>query len=67
MKKYIWLAVTQDEYELPVAVADTAEELAAMVGTSVLNVRRLFRYHHMAKRSKVGRYCRVEIGENEEE
>lgn len=28
----IWLAVTQDKYQLPVAVADTAAELARMMG-----------------------------------
>lgn len=32
--KYIWMAVTPDEYELPLAVADTAKELAELVGLS---------------------------------
>lgn len=32
MGKYLWLAVTPDEYELPLAVADTARELGNMVG-----------------------------------
>lgn len=27
MSKYIWLAVEADKYELPLAVAETAEEL----------------------------------------
>lgn len=31
-KDYLWLAVTPDQYELPLAVADTAEQLAAMFG-----------------------------------
>lgn len=31
-KEYLWLAVTPDQYELPLAVADTAEQLAAMFG-----------------------------------
>lgn len=37
----MWLAVTPDQYELPLAVADTAEQLAAMFGLtrgSVLNL-----------------------------
>ena len=34
VKKYIWLAVTADEYELPLAVADSARELGKMVGLS---------------------------------
>ena len=32
--KYYWLAVTTDEYELPLAVADTARELGNMMGLS---------------------------------
>ena len=31
-KPYYWMAVEADEYELPLAVADTAEELGRMVG-----------------------------------
>ena len=37
-KKYIWLAVEADEYELPIAVADTAKELGEMLGTTKGNV-----------------------------
>lgn len=32
MPKYLWLAVEPDEYELPLAVADTARELGAIYG-----------------------------------
>lgn len=31
-QKYLWLAVTADELELPLAVADTARELGKMCG-----------------------------------
>lgn len=31
-KSYIWMAVTADEYELPIAIADTAEELGEILG-----------------------------------
>ncbi len=31
----LWMKVTHDKYELPVAVADTAGQLALMVGCSV--------------------------------
>lgn len=34
----LWVAVTQDEYELPVAVADTARELAEMFGVKTMTV-----------------------------
>lgn len=30
----LYIKVTQDKFELPIAVADTAGELAEMVGTS---------------------------------
>lgn len=33
-QKYLWLAVTPDKYELPLAVADSARELARMFGLS---------------------------------
>lgn len=29
---YLWMEVTNDEYELPIAIADTAKELAEMRG-----------------------------------
>ena len=32
MTKYYWLCVDIDEYELPIAVADTARELADILG-----------------------------------
>ena len=34
MREVIWMAVTPDEYELPVAVADTAAELGKKLGVS---------------------------------
>lgn len=34
VSKYLWLAVTADEYELPLAVADTSRELGKMLGLS---------------------------------
>lgn len=34
----IWLKVSHDKYELPLAVADTAEELAKICGTSKNNI-----------------------------
>lgn len=33
-KRVLWLEVTQDEYELPLAVADTSAQLAKICGTS---------------------------------
>ena len=33
--KVLWMKITKDEYELPVAVAETAAELARMLNVSV--------------------------------
>ncbi len=35
----VYMAVTADKFELPVAVADTAEELAQMLGVKAQSVR----------------------------
>ena len=29
---HVWMAVSADKYELPIAIADTAKELAEMIG-----------------------------------
>lgn len=36
--KYLWLCVDADEYELPIAVADSSIELARKCNTSKSNV-----------------------------
>ena len=38
-QKYIWMAVTADEYEMPIAIADTARELADILGLSVETIK----------------------------
>lgn len=37
-KEFLYLAVTNDKYELPIAVADSASELAKMLGLSVCTI-----------------------------
>lgn len=37
-KKYVYVKVTSDEYELPIFVADSVKELAQMCGTSVNSI-----------------------------
>lgn len=36
---YIWMKVTQDEFELPLAIADSSTELAIICGTTANNIR----------------------------
>ena len=38
----LYMKVTDDEYELPVAIADSAGELATMLGKSKYTVRSAF-------------------------
>lgn len=55
-KRYFWLAVTADEYELPLAVEDTAAVLARRLGVSEDTVR------VMEYRGKNERYRRTKKG-----
>ena len=50
----VYMAVTADKFELPVAVADTAEELAQMLGVKAQSVRvRVWRYkNNVLRRTK---------------
>ena len=59
---FVWLKVTTDRYELPVAVADTGEELARICGVSGNNV-----YSTMSKAKRLGHRCqyvRVKVEED---
>ena len=60
---FVWLKVSADKYELPLAVANTGEELARVCGVSPNNV-----YSTMTKAKRLGhkcKYIRVEITEGE--
>ena len=55
-QRYLWLAMTADEYELPLAVENTAAELARRLGVSEDTVR------VMEYRGKNERYRRTKKG-----
>ena len=55
-QQYFWLAVTADEYELPLVVEDTAAALARRLGVSENTVR------VMEYRGKNERYRRTKKG-----
>ena len=55
-QRYLWLAVTADEYELPLAVENTAAELARRLGVSENTVRT------MEYRGKNERYRKTRKG-----
>jgi hypothetical protein len=63
-KTTVWMAVSKDEYRLPIAIADTARELAEIFGTNENNVKTI------ASKGKHGniknpRYIAVEIDKEE--
>ena len=64
-KAIVWMAVSQDELRLPIAIADTAKELAELLGTTENNVK------SSASKCKHGvyknsRYIAVRIDEESE-
>ena len=61
---FVYMKVTKDEYELPLAVADTIPKLAEMVGAKKQNID-----DSMTNAKKLGRrtqYKKVDIGDDEE-
>ena len=61
--KYIFMLVTKDRYELPLAVADTRKELGEMLGVSPVTIA------NSITRAKKGghksKYVRVEFPDND--
>ena len=60
----VWMRITNDEYQLPVAVADTASQLARMCGTNANAIRSAVS-HVRSGRKKFCTYIVVEIDERE--
>ena len=61
---YVYMKITKDRYELPLAVADTGEELARICGTSINNV------YNAIRKARINnykcQYIRVNIEEGQE-
>ena len=64
MKKILWIKVTQDKYELPLAVTDTAQEMADLNNISVQAVK-ASAWSYKADRRKFSSYRSVRIDEDE--
>lgn len=66
----IWLAVTQDQFEFPVAIADSARELAQMVGvkpiTILSSVSRSRKCTRKTNRGVRRKYFCVEVEDDDE-
>ena len=66
MKQYVYMKVTTDKYELPVAVADSVKGLSNLVGATANSIRTcIWRNEHGDAKSSS--YRRVEIDEMEQE
>lgn len=61
MGEYLWLAVTPDKYELPVAVADTAMELGRMLGMKGNMVSKMYCHHQKGKFKKWTKYKIIKL------
>lgn len=61
----VYMKVTQDEYELPLAIASTVQELADICGTSANNIRSTMSRHKSGKFKKT-KYVKVEVSEEDE-
>lgn len=57
-KKYVYLYVTKDKFELPIIVADSLEELASKCGVTKHAISTGI--YHEKKFGKKSRYKRVE-------
>lgn len=63
----LWLAVTPDQYELPIAVADTAEQLSKLLGLKGNYVPKMYCMHKKGvfKEWKNYKIIKLEVSENE--
>lgn len=62
----LWMKVSEDEYELPLAVADSAEELSAMTGRTAGSIQAMVsKYKHGKK--YCGYWRTVEIEEDDDD
>lgn len=60
----VWMQVTKDKYELPVAIADSCKELAEIVGKTSNTVSSSIT--HSKERGNWTPYRKVEITEDDE-
>lgn len=59
----IWMKVSNDKFEIPEAIADTAEELAAMTGTSASTIySSVSHYKHGRIKRTIYRCIEIEWG-----
>ena len=62
----LWLAVTLDKYELPIAVADTARELGRMLGAKGNLINKIYCMHNKGIYTNWKKYKIVKVEDYEE-
>ena len=62
---YIWMMVTRDKYELPLAIADIARELAELTGLHKTSIMKGALSYEAG--SKCSRFRKVRVDRNEDE
>lgn len=64
MKMFVYMKVTKDKYELPIAVANTVRELAAILGISENCISSSMSHERAGK--SISPYKKIEIEEEDE-
>lgn len=68
MKNVVWMKVTHDEYELPVAVADSSRELAQICGVKLSSIYSIMSHAKNSYRNySWSPYIKVRLEDNEED
>ena len=62
-QRYLWLYVTKDEYELPIAVGSSAADLAKQIGRHPGSIKSSI--YHAAKKRQKSCYIKVPYEEDE--
>lgn len=62
----LWMAVTPDKYELPIAVADTALELGRMLGAKGNLISKIYCMHNKGIYTNWKKYKIVKVEDYEE-
>lgn len=63
MMKYIWMWITKDKFELPIAVAGSAAELSRLSGKTINNIWSQASKYESGKQKKT-QFVRVKIDQD---
>jgi len=63
----LWLAVTPDQYELPLAVADTAVELSRILGITINSFYSMYSHHRSGRYTDWKNYKIIKLDVNDNE